>query len=196
MRVSTPLPPVVRVKISSEAAGAIALSPVVVQEIQTTELVRLMLGVARKDVDRIVDLLARGSLVSGASRFRWEPLPADAAQMIELLRAYPDDEPLRPLDWNLLRSVRFRSVELLREDMTPTRWLKRRSFFQALSSLKGDDVHYVEYSYKESADVYRGHLSPAEQNELRAAAPLLPHPAFRTRVAQADLCSLTVLISR
>ena len=196
MRVSTPLPPVVRVKISSEAAGAIALSPVVVQEIQTTELVRLMLGVARKDVDRIVDLLARGSLVSGASRFRWEPLTTNATQIAELLRSYPDDDPLRPLDWNLLRSVRFRSFELLREEMTPTRWLKRRSFFQALSSLKGDRLHYVEYSYKESADVYRGSLSAEEHNEVRAAASLLPHPALRTRIAQADLSPLTVLISR
>ncbi len=65
------LPPTVRVKLSSEAAESISITPVVVQEMPVRELVEYMLGVTGKDEARIRELLLRGSLVSGASRFRW-----------------------------------------------------------------------------------------------------------------------------
>ena len=65
------LPPTVRVKLSSEAAESISITPVVVQEMPVGELVEYMLGVTGKDEARIRELLLRGSLVSGASRFRW-----------------------------------------------------------------------------------------------------------------------------
>ena len=65
------LPPTVRVKLSSEAAESISLTPVVVQELPVRELVEHMLGVTGKDEARIRELLLRGTLVSGASRFRW-----------------------------------------------------------------------------------------------------------------------------
>ena len=65
------LPPTVRVKLSSEAAESISLTPVVVQEMPVRELVEHMLGVTGKDEARIREMLLRGTLVSGASRFRW-----------------------------------------------------------------------------------------------------------------------------
>ena len=65
------LPPTVRVKLSSEAAESISITPVVVQEMPVRELVEYMMGVTGKDEARIAELLLRGSLVSGASRFRW-----------------------------------------------------------------------------------------------------------------------------
>jgi len=66
-----PLPEKIRVKLSSEAAESIALTPVVVQEMALRELIEHVLGVTGKDEARIRDLLLRGTLVSGASRFRW-----------------------------------------------------------------------------------------------------------------------------
>ena len=55
------LPQTVRVKLSSEAAESISLTPVVVQELPVRELVEHMLGVTGKDEPRIRELLLRGS---------------------------------------------------------------------------------------------------------------------------------------
>ena len=67
-----PLPQTVRVKLSSEAAGAITITPVLLQELPVGELIGHVLGLAGKDEARIREILFRGTLVSGASRFRWE----------------------------------------------------------------------------------------------------------------------------
>ena len=71
------LPQTVRVKLSSEAAGAITLTPVVAQELAVRDLIEHVLGLAGKDEARIREILLRGTLVSGASRFRWEGFRAD-----------------------------------------------------------------------------------------------------------------------
>ena len=63
------LPPTVRVKLSSEAAEAISLTPVVVQELAIRDLIEHVLGVAGKDEARLCEILLRGTLVSGGSRF-------------------------------------------------------------------------------------------------------------------------------
>ena len=60
------LPETVRVKLSSEAADYVSLTPVVVQELPLRELVEHMLGITGKDEARVRDLLLRGTLVSGA----------------------------------------------------------------------------------------------------------------------------------
>src|SRR5450756_1325760 len=82
------LPPTVRVKLSSEAAESISITPVVVQEMPVRELVEYMLGVTGKDEARIRELLLRGSLVSGASRFRWTGWDAGLAVSYTHLRAH------------------------------------------------------------------------------------------------------------
>ena len=65
------LPATVRVKLSSEAAGSISITRVVVQDLPVRDLVEHMLGITGKDEARVRELLLRGALVSGASRFRW-----------------------------------------------------------------------------------------------------------------------------
>ena len=90
------LPPTVRVKLSSEAAESISITPVVVQEMPVGELVEYMLGVTGKDEARIRELLLRGSLVSGASRFRWTGWDAGLENLRELLATFPDPDPSRP----------------------------------------------------------------------------------------------------
>src|SRR5579872_3992610 len=89
------LPPTIRVKLSSEAAESIALTPVVVQEIAIRDLIEHMLGITGKNEARIRELLKRGTLVSGASRFRWTGWEADADGITEVLATFPDDDPTR-----------------------------------------------------------------------------------------------------
>ncbi len=91
-----PLPDTIRVKLSSEAAEYISLTPVVVQEMPVRELVEHMLAITGKDETRIRDLLLRGALVSGASRFRWSGMDADAGSLQALLASFPDPDPSRP----------------------------------------------------------------------------------------------------
>src|SRR5690242_15275245 len=90
------LPDRVRVKLSSEAAESISLTPVVVREMPVRELVEYMLGVTGKDEARVRELLLRGSLVSGATRFRWSGWETDLPSVLELLATFPDPEPMRP----------------------------------------------------------------------------------------------------
>src|SRR6058998_2538127 len=90
------LPDTVRVKLSSEAAEYVSLTPVVVQEMPVRELVEHLLGITGKDEARICDLLLRGTLVSGASRFRWTGWQADAEGVRSLLATFPDPNPSRP----------------------------------------------------------------------------------------------------
>src|ERR1051326_4996690 len=89
------LPQTIRVKLSSEAAESIALTPVVVQEMAVRELVEHVLGVTGKDEARIRDLLLRGTLVSGASRFRWQGWEAEMEALRELLGTFPDRKSTR-----------------------------------------------------------------------------------------------------
>src|ERR1035438_8165903 len=90
------LPQTVRVKLSSEEAGAISITPVVVQELPVRDLLEHLLGGTGKDVPRIREFLRRGTLVSGASRFRWAGWEADAESVMELLASFPDADPSRP----------------------------------------------------------------------------------------------------
>src|SRR5260370_34894030 len=90
------LPGTVRVKLSTEAAEAISITPVLVQELPVRELVEHMLGVTGKDQPRIRELLLRGTLVSGASRFRWVGWEPDLDSLPELLATSPHPAPGRP----------------------------------------------------------------------------------------------------
>src|SRR5437868_13724826 len=90
------LPDRIRVKLSSEAAEGISITPVVAREMPLRELVEYMLGITGKDEARVRELLLRGTLVSGASRFRWSGWEAEAPAIAELLRTFPAPEPERP----------------------------------------------------------------------------------------------------
>src|SRR6478752_3963414 len=90
------LPDRIRVKLSSEAAESISITPVVAREMPLRELVEYMLGVTGKDEGRIRELLLRGTLVSGASRFRWVGWETEPQALRDLLATFPDPEPERP----------------------------------------------------------------------------------------------------
>src|ERR1700681_2728498 len=91
-----PLPSSVRVKLSSEVAESISITPVVLRDIPVRELIEHMIGITGKDESRLHDLLLRGTLVSGASRFRWTGWDADREAIEQVLATFPDPDPKRP----------------------------------------------------------------------------------------------------
>ena len=91
-----PAPSIVRVKLSSEAAGAISITPVVVRDLPFPELLEEIAAVCGKDVVRSAEILRRGNLVSGATRFRWPPVELTTAELCTALAFLPDPEPARP----------------------------------------------------------------------------------------------------
>ena len=182
-----PLPQTVRVKLSSEAAEAIALTPVVVQDLPLRELVEHMLGVAGKDEQRIRELLLRGSLVSGASRFRWAGWEAALEELRELLALFPDPDPSRPFD--AAQCVRVvltggaRKVELPREALAQKGLFRRTSFWDRLMELiLAQPAEYTGYSYRDRADCYRRPFAAHEVAALRAAAATVRFSTVRDRI--------------
>src|SRR5437868_11770743 len=128
-----PLPEKVRVKLSSEVAESIAITPVVVQEIAIRELLEHMLGVTGKDTPRLHELLLRGTLVSGASRFRWSGWDADSTAIEALLTTFPDRDPLRPFAPDLCIRATLRGsgrrIEIPREVGVRKPLFRRASFW-------------------------------------------------------------------
>ena len=98
------LPATVRVKLSSEAAEGISITRVVVQDLPVRDLVEHMLGITGKNEARVRELLLRGTLVSGASRFRWTGWDADLDGLRELLATFPGDDPARPFAAGAVRA--------------------------------------------------------------------------------------------
>lgn len=191
------LPQTVRVKLSSEEAGAISLTPVVVQEMAMRDLVEHLLGVTGKDEPRIRDLLKRGTLVSGASRFRWVGWEADSESVMDLLASFPDADPSRRFAAE--RCVRAilrgggRVCEITREVGSRKGLWQRTSFWDGLMEVAGAaDAAYAGYSYKDRADRYLRELSLADAQRLRAASDTVRFSTLRDQLrlgafAQAEL---------
>jgi hypothetical protein len=181
------LPPTVRVKLSSEAAESISITRVVVQDLPVRDLVEHMLGITGKDEARIRELLLRGTLVSGASRFRWTGWEADLAALRELLATFPGDEPARPFAAGrcvraVLRGGR-QSIEIPREAGARKPLLRKTSFWDLLIELAtGNPIRYLHYSYKDRADCYRFDLTPAATEKLRAAGEMLRYSTLREQI--------------
>jgi len=185
-----PLPETVRVKLSSEAAEYVSLTPVVVQEMPLLDLIEHMLGVTGKDEARICDLLLRGTLVSGASRFRWTGWEADAESVRALLDGFPDPDPTRP--FNAAQCVRAvlrgpRQPITIPRDAATRRslvsvLLRRKTFWDHLmAAAESGDLRYSGYSYRDRADVYQLTLSAPAAQRLRDAARLLRYTALEAQ---------------
>jgi hypothetical protein len=194
-----PLPESIRVKISSEAAGSIAMTPVVVREMPVREVVELMLAVTGKNAARVRELLLRGTLVSGASRFRWEGLPAESEAIEALLASFPDADP--SLEFRaaacfhmVLRGPAVR-IDVPIEAASRRGFLQRRSFHDELLELAVAPV-YVDYSYKERADRYHVRLTAEQVKGLRAAAPLLRYPTLAAQVRGAAFDVIELFVRR
>ena len=195
------LPETIRVKLSSEEAGSVSVTAVVVREMPLRELVELMLGLTGKDPRRVHELLLRGTLVGGASRFRWTGWDADLAALESLLAGFPESEPDRPFTCE--RAVRavlrgpVSRIDIPREAGEPRRWLHRGSFWAALMEVAAAGApRYIEYSYKLRADCYRLELTRVAAGALRERAGDLRYSALESQVRNAALDSIDFYVAR
>ena len=126
------LPQTIRVKLSSEAAESISLTPVVVQELAVRELMEHMLGVTGKDEARIRELLLRGTLVSGGVAIPMGGMGRGLRKACAtLLATFPDPDPAR--------GVRRRAIACARccaADGRPSRFRGKPARARACSSAR------------------------------------------------------------
>ena len=196
-----PLPAEVRVKISTEDAASIAITPVVVRQMPLRELVEHILCITGYRPGRVSEQLRRGSLVRGASRFRWEPLEARQEDLLSLLASFPLADPQRPFAADECASVRLHGaglcVTLPRAVGRRTRLLQRRSFWSVLMEIaSAGSPSYVEYSYSERADAYTLALDRAASVRLNREASLLAYAGLARQIGGAVIESIEFFVPR
>ena len=195
------LPATVRVKLSSEAAESIALTPVVVQELPVRDLIEHMLGITGKDEPRICELLRRGTLVSGASRFRWAGWEAEVDGVRQVLATFPDPDPSRSFEAGrclraILRGGR-QPLEIPREVGERTGWFQRSSFWYLLMEVAGAAAAtYGGYSYKDRADRYFRNLALADAERLRAGCDVVRFSTLRDQIRTAAFTQIELYCKR
>ena len=195
------LPPTIRVKLSSEAAESISLTPVVVQELPVRELISHMLGVAGKDEARIRELLLRGTLVSGATRFRWVGWEADLEGIRGILATFPDPDPARPFAAERCIRATLRggrqAIEIPRAAAARKGLFQRKTFWDLLMEVVGEDrMAYAGYSYRESADRYLRELTIPEAARLREASGLVQYSTLSEQIRSVGFLQAELWVSR
>lgn len=194
------LPREVHVKISSEAAGEITMTPVVNQTMLVRDLVEVILGAAGKDVDRVRELLLRGSVVQRGSRFRWNSLEADVASLQSIFATFPDSDPARVFEPQACFHVTLRGVrdvELPRELASRKRFVRTRSYWDVLMDVaSGVKLDYADYSYRDRGDRYRGSLNKEALMQLHAGGKLLTYDGLRAQLARAEVRIIELLARR
>lgn len=194
------LPQTVRVKLSSEAAEAISISPVVVQDLPIRELLEHMLGVTGKDEPRIREFLKRGSLVSGASRFRWAGWEVEMEGLRELLASFPDPDPSRTFDPGRCVRVTLRggrqTIEIPREAGGRRTIFQRTSFWDVLMELAGSGVVYGGYSYRDRADRFLREVGFSDASRLRQSADTVRFQTLRDQIRSVAFLQAELLVTR
>ena len=195
------LPQTVRVKLSSEVAEAISITPVVLQELPVRELVEHLLGIAGKDESRIREMLLRGTLVSGATRFRWAGWEADRESLRELLATFPDAEPARPFAAAACIRATLRggrhAIEIPREAAARKSLFQRKTFWDLLMEVVGaSGPAYSGYSYRDRADRYLREFTPAETECVRAAASEVRYSALREQIRSVGFARAELYVTR
>jgi hypothetical protein len=192
---------ILRVKLSTENAGSIALTPVVVREMTLAELLAELLPVTGKDLPRIRETLQRGSFTFGATRFRWPAFEAAEDSLRALLATFPDADPQRAFDPGLCTHAVLRSpvhrVELPREALAMRRIFRRSSFWRVLmEAASAARLHYVEYSYRDRADRYRFVPTPDQLHHLRAHAHLIRYSTLARQLRHSPIQWIEFLVTR
>ncbi len=194
-----PAPDILRVKLSSEAAGSVSLTPVVVRDLPFAELLEEIAAVCGKDVPRIAEILRRGNLVGGATRYRWQPVELTTAELGTALAFLPDPEPTRAFAAGRCTQAVFTgpgvSIVLERDLGLARRLFRRATFWDALMQTSADAT-YVTYRYRDRADLYRAPLSVEHRARIRAALPLLKNRALARLLLIAPFDCLNLLVPR
>ncbi|MEO8371785.1 MAG: hypothetical protein ABI806_21540 [Candidatus Solibacter sp.] len=195
------LPPTVRVKLSSEAAESISITPVVIQEMPVRELVEYMMGVTGKDEARIAELLLRGSLVSGASRFRWVGWEAARDDLRVLLATFPDPDPARAFHAPLCVRATLRggrqAIEITRQAGERKGLFQRETFWDALMRVASAAVPaYSGYSYRERCDRYVREFTRPELEQIRSAGNLIRYTSLTEQVRTQQFTHAELMVKR
>lgn len=195
------LPQTVRVKLSSEAAESISLTPVVLQELPIRELIEHMLGVTGKDEARIRELLLRGTLVSGASRFRWAGWESDLEGIRTILETFPDPDPSRVFAAErcvraVLRGGR-QAIEIPREAGMRKGLFRRESFWDLLMGvIGGGATAYAGYSYRDRADRYLREFTVVEAARIREGSGMVKYSTLSEQIRVAGFVSAELWVER
>jgi hypothetical protein len=195
------LPPTIRVKLSSEAAEAIAMTPVVVQELAIREFLDHMLGVTGKDISRMREILLRGTMVAGASRFRWAGWAVEEEALRELLAEFPDPDPSRTFVAAqcvrlVLRGGR-QPIDLRRDAVAKKGLFQRETFWDVLMEVvTAGPLGYAGYSYRDRADRFQRELTVAETERLRSAADTVKYSTLRDQIKVTSFTSVEVFATR
>lgn len=195
------LPETIRVKLSSEEASAISITPVVVQELSMRELIEQVLGIAGKDEARIREILLRGTLVVGASRFRWQGWEPDLRGLRDLLATFPDPDPSRPFAADECVRVVLRgshhAVEIPREVASRKRLFQRDSFWDLVIEMAvAAELRYGGYSYRQRADRYLREFNAAEVERIRAGSSRVKYSTLREQILRAAFQHAELLVGR
>lgn len=195
------LPSTIRVKLSPEEAQAISIAPVVVREMPLRDLVALMLDLTGKDVQRVADLLLRGVLVVGGSRYRWDGWPVDLPSLQELLDTFPSPDPRAVFDSERCHYVWLETMtgrtEISRADLARHRFLRRRSFWDELvRTAREAGLAYRGYSYRVRADRFRLELRGPALQRLAASAPLLAYSGLENLFRNGKVRAVEFLVER
>ncbi len=165
------------------------------------ELVEYMLGVTGKDEARVRELLLRGSLVSGASRFRWTGWDAGLANLRELLATFPDPDPSRRFAAANCTRATLRGgrqpIEISREAGARKGLFQRESFWDVLmTAIDGATPAYAGYSYRERSDRYLRVFTQAELEQLRAASRLIRYSILSDQIRTAAFTQAELYVKR
>lgn len=193
------MPENVTVKLSSEAAEFVALTSVVVREIPFSELLEHVVSATGPDAARVRDILKRGSLVSGATRFRWQGWEYELTGIEGAIAALPQPEPGRPFAAGRCQRVMLIAlatrIEIGREAAEQRRLFKQRCFWQSLME-EAVSPDYIAYLYKDHADHYRMHLTAQQRERIKAEAVLLKFDGVAKQVQRTPFDRMDLIVAR
>ncbi len=194
-----PVPENIRVKLSSEAAEFVALTAVVVREMPFRELLEHVVSATGPDAARVRDMLKRGSLVSGATRFRWQGWEGEIEEFAAAIAALPQPEPGRPFAAERCQRVLLIAsttrIEIGKDGAVQRRLFKQRCFWECLME-EALSPAYVAYLYKDHADHYRVQLTPEQREKLKFAASLLKFEGLIKQIQRAAFDRMDLIVGR
>ena len=195
------LPEAIPCKVSSESAGYVNMAAVARVKVPLDELASKVLGVCGKDPERVARILHRGSLVSGDSRFRWNPFTLESADLTQLLARFPDHDPERNFDIQRCERMLLRGgrgeFEIAREIGQQRRFLRRQNFWDsALALLAEQSPRCERYSYSDRADVFVADLKGESLERFRELGSLLRFSSLESQVRMLQASQVTLFSSR
>lgn len=165
------------------------------------DLMAKILGVCGKDIGRVAGVLARGSLVSGDARYRWQSIQAAPNELSTLMGRFPDHDPERVFEGHLCARMTFRGgraeVEISREAGIQRRLFRRKNFWdEVLTVISSLGPRCEQYSYSDKADVFVATLTPEARGAIRALSGLLRFTLLESRIRTLDANVVVLCVRR